>query len=273
MHRLREMDKDWSRIPELLKENGTRHKNYKTYTSMDAALEFLLDGYLFLSDGCVWNDIPDRNQMKDQKAHGKSFSFSTRENIAMWMLYGDKLGQNGAILNFVPSTIDEILKVEKIDVVRIYPGKKTETLFSLYQSKEDFTIFMTDVLYTDEIFDDQSEEKKATVNITYNEQHIERSKDFYKDPDVFTKRYEWCYEKECRLVVKPSDTVWKKIDKEKADYKENDNSYVCLRLFVPNYRAMKERIIRSPIYEGKVLYGQASTMTGEVDWKLVRNPS
>ena len=81
MYSLKDMDEDWKRIPEFLQDNGTRHINYKTYTSMEAALEFLLDGYLFVSDGSVWNDKADRNQMSDQKAYGKSFSFSTRENV------------------------------------------------------------------------------------------------------------------------------------------------------------------------------------------------
>ena len=144
------------------------------------------------------------------------------------------------------------------------------------KEKGDYQLFVTDILYTDAISGLRSKNAKkdnngkVLVNITYNEEHLERSRDFYEHEDIFTKRYEWAYEKECRLVVKPSSQMWDRINKVKQELKEieNNRSYVSLRVFVPGYTKMRDRLIRSPIYAGRVIYGQASSMAGEVEWNL-----
>ena len=100
MKRLKDMISTSSDLSEGLKQNGLSHVNYKNYTTIERAMDLLLSGYVYLCDGSAWNDTVDREYMKARKAYGMCFSYSTRESVAMWMLYGGNRGKTGAILNF-----------------------------------------------------------------------------------------------------------------------------------------------------------------------------
>ena len=50
-----------------------------------------------ISNGANWNDVNDRTLMEANNAYGLCLSCSTRENIAMWMLYGANHGKEGAM--------------------------------------------------------------------------------------------------------------------------------------------------------------------------------
>ncbi len=272
MYRLEDMAASSEILSKQLKHNALLHRNYKLYTSTEIALAFLLDGYLMLSDGTMWNDTPDSKQMKHKMVYGKCFSWSTRENIAMWMLYGDHCGKNGAALSFRPSVLKSICGVEEIEIVKVIPGESVQTI-GVIQKDIDYNLFFTDVLYEDAISDDR-------FIISYNEQHTAVTKDILEHEDVFRKRYEWKYENECRLIVKPTETGTEKINKAKSEVNmENEKSekesscsrkaYVTLHVKVPKYRELTEdRFIRSPVYQGKVLYGVPSVLHGQVNWEL-----
>ena len=272
MHRLAHMVADSEILSKNLKHNSLLHRNYKLYTSTEIAFAFLVDGYLMLSDGTMWNDTPDSKQMKSKMAYGKCFSWSTRENIAMWMLYGDRCGKNGVALSFLPSVLKSICDVEEIEIVRVIPGESVQ-LINTIRKETDYDLFFTDVIYEDAV-------SKGEFIITYNEQHEKVKDEILNHEDIFRKRYEWKYENECRLIVKPTDSGIAKINKAKDTVKaENEkraaevpgsrNGYVTLRLKVPKYRELTEgRFIRSPVYQGKALYGVQSALQGQVNWEL-----
>ena len=71
-----------------LSKNGLQHRRYKMYTSMERALEILRSGNMYFSTGRNWNDLQDRELMSRGRQYGGCYSWSTVENIAMWMLYG-----------------------------------------------------------------------------------------------------------------------------------------------------------------------------------------
>lgn len=256
-----------------LRHNALLHRNYKLYTSTEIALAFLLDGYLMLSDGTMWNDTPDSKQMKHKMVYGKCFSWSTRENIAMWMLYGDHCGKNGVALSFRPSVLKSICDAEEIEIVKVIPGESIQTVGTI-QKEIDFDLYFTDVLYEDAI-------SANRFIVSYNEQHVAVARDILEHEDVFRKRYEWKYENECRLIVKPTEAGTVKINNAKLEVgaenekleKESSScmrkAYVTLRIKIPKYRELTEdRFIRSPVYQGKVLYGVPSTLYGQVNWEL-----
>ena len=88
MRQLKDMISNSHSLAEGLKENGKAHQNYKLYLPMERALSFLLTGNLYLSRGTSWNDTSDRILADTNNIYSRCFSYSTRENIAMWMLYG-----------------------------------------------------------------------------------------------------------------------------------------------------------------------------------------
>lgn len=266
-------------LAEGLQHNAVLHISYKCYTSMDIALCFLLDGFLLLTDGKGWNDRPDGNQMRGKKSFGKSFSFSTRENVAMWMLYGANRGKNGVAINFTRSHIQDVLKSDSVDVVHVIPGEEIRVLKTLKKGV-DYNIYCTDVLYAEQVRFKGTEE--VGFRITYREEHETVGKDLIEDDRIITKSYEWKYENECRLIVNLTDSgdrifegERKRLEEEKnqRDEKQDRSSekkdFLAIRLFVPGYRKLNaDSIIRSPVYNGKAIFGKKSALFGTVNWDL-----
>lgn len=271
MKRLMDMKESGELLAEGLEDNALRHLYYKLYTSMDTALEFLMNGYLQLSNGFTWNDTDDYRQMEKKRVYGKCFSWSTRENMAMWMLYGDRLGTNGAALNFPRSVLKSIKDVSVIEVVEIIDGELIGKREELRKEAGDFELYFTDIIYSEATQKDEAGRERESV--TYNEKHEYIYKSILENEKVFRKQYEWKYENECRLVVKPLASGLAKISAWEESISEDEHKdkrgYITLRLKVPEYRKMKEEnLIHSPIYKGKVIYGVQSKLHDKVKWDL-----
>lgn len=241
-------------LSEALQENGATHKNYKTYTSMERALGLLQSGQLYLFDGSKWNDTCDQKAMKIKGTFAKSFSWSTTENIAMWMLYGGSKGKKGAMLNFYPSTIEELMSLKNIDLGSFEVNGKFKVANTL-SAPDDYKIFVTDVIYTEDC-------KNEKVKLTLGDDHITASKTVLDDNNIFCKKYPWSYERECRLVVDLSETWKEQAVRDKLN---------CVRLTIsePSLRRLRaDRLIRSPIYSNGTDNGKPSLLTGDVEWDL-----
>ena len=191
---LKEMIKRNIPLSEGLKKNGEQHRSYDMYTSMERALGVLLNGELFLSNGARWNDVNDRYLMDSKKSYAICLSCSTRENIAMWMLYGAEHGKKGAMLKLYPSIMKELVEVDTVELGAFKKDGKFNVGHVLKKHK-DFDAFLTDVVYTDLC-------KDGKVQLSEGESHITVDESMLDDPDVFYKNYAWSYEKECRYVIK-----------------------------------------------------------------------
>lgn len=247
---LKEMLTSHTALKEGLQENGKRHKCYNMYTSMDRAMCLLLDGCLYINNGQSWNDLPDRKQMHGNNAYGLCFSCSTLENVAMWMLYSGGHGKNGAMLPFPKSVMLEILSCEELEIGSFDPaGFFVSSGAPLRRDKGDYEIFLTDVVYTD--FQGGPDN---TVILSRGEDHVHAPVSLLGGEDVFTKHYAWSYEKECRLIVRPS-RVW-------------DASVIKIQLTKSAVRLLKENVVRSPVFSGKVCFGKPSQLAGQVQWEL-----
>ena len=249
---LKEIISSSEMLAEGLKQNGLSHMNYKNYTSLDKAMELLLSGYIYLSNGNNWNDTDDRETMKARGTFGTCFSYSTRENVAMWMLYSGDRGKNGAVLNLYPSIIKELCDTATVELGYLdIKTNKFKKIHDLDRSKGEFDIYMTDVVYVDTCKNNNS---KLTL---YNDNALVENRKLDKDC-IFTKKYAWSYEKECRLIVKPKIII-----------PDGLNSSLRIKLSNKSIAKMtEERIIRSPIYKGKVSYGRDSDLAGKVEWNL-----
>lgn len=249
---LKESVKDSEDLAQMLKDNGERHQNYKIYTSMERALSFLITGHFFLTNGEKWNDSNDREQLKKKELYSTCMSWSTKENVAMWMLYGRS---TGALLNFYPSVLKEILACEKVSLGYFAETGifvKQETLF---KASGDYEMFLSDVIYFDEC-------EGNKVRLSVGEDHVTAEKSLLWNKDIVSKNYAWSYERECRLSLRLSDACKIRINMESL-------KAVCIDVSEPALRKMRiDRLIRSPIYSGGAEAGLESDLSGSVKWSI-----
>ena len=241
-------------LSEGLKNNAQKHQSYKIYTSMDRALAFLLDGRLYVTDGAHWNDVSDSKNLEARSLYATCFSCSTRENIAMWMLYGGSRGKNGALISLYPSIIEKIIESTHVALGNFGSDGKYHVNHILNRNT-DFSIFLTDMLYVD-----PCKNKKAKV--TCSGESVVIKETIMKNDDVFCKNIAWEYEKECRLVIRLSESWKKRAAKEKLNA-------ICITLDKSSLNKMRNRgLTRSPIYCGDVEIGTPSNLTGAVKWEI-----
>ena len=161
---LKDVKQNKTPLSVVLKESGKQHRSYNMYTSMERALGVLLNGEIFLSNGAKWNDVNDRYLMDSKNAYGLCLSCSTRENIAMWMLYGAENGKKGAMLKLYPSVMKELVEAATVELGSFNKNGKFKAAHVLV-NKKDFESYLTDVVYTDACSD-------GKVRLTLGESHI-----------------------------------------------------------------------------------------------------
>lgn len=258
MYKLEDIVDSSKSLSDGLKDNAKRHRNYKTYTSIERAMSVLRSKKLYISNGKTWNDKRDKDSFRKKNYYGKSFSFSTRENVAMWMLYGDKLGKNGAMLNVSGHVMNEVINTPVIEIGK-FDNDEFKVKHTLYKEKGEFEVFLTDVVYIDTKAMEAEEKKDIQLNLY--EEHVHVDKAFLDDEDVFYKDYAWAYERECRLVIKLLK------NRKLAEDKECDTASIPLS--DKSILEMKNNNpVRSPIYTGKIDEGVMSDLTGSVEWDL-----
>ena len=185
------------KLPKVLNENGELHRSYNMYTSMERALGVLQTGEIYLSNGANWNDVNDRTLMEANNAYGLCLSCSTRENIAMWMLYGANHGKEGAMLMLYPSVMKDLVDAGTIELGYFQKNGKFHKVYEL-NNGGDYEAYLSDVVYIDPC-------KGGMVRLTEGESHVTVDQNILNGPDIFYKDYAWSYEKECRFVVKLND--------------------------------------------------------------------
>lgn len=256
MKKLRDIKSSPEALRDGLRENALRHRNYNMYTAMDRAMCLALTGNLYISNGQAWNDVSDRDIMQRRSAFGICMSCSTIESMAMWMLYSGDKGKNGALVQFTPSIIKEIVELPTVELGKFdSSGKFTENPLILSRKDKNFDIFMTDVIYTD------TQEDPSMLIASLGEDHEHLDWHLLENAGVFFKHYAWSYEKECRLIVTLSPEMQQKATKNGLDT-------IRISLSAAAQRTIKNRIVRSPIYAGKTDFGSVSTLNGNINWNL-----
>ena len=250
--KLADMCADADTLAAGLKENGSQHRRYKLYTSMERALGILVSGNMYFSNGSRWNDLQDRQLMARSHQYGGCFSWSTVENIAMWMLYGGEGGKKGAMLDFPQRVMLEMLKTKSLEI-----GSFQENAFvpaATVTAGRDFTINLTDVVYS------QLSTNGEKATLTMGDEHVVVPTETLGHPDIFHKYYAWAYERECRLVIHISEHVQAEMGAAAP--------VARLRLSDAAVREMKDHLYRSPVFEGSCDLGKPSKLYRQVDWRI-----
>ncbi len=232
--------------------NAVTHKRYKTYMPMERALGIILSGNIYFSNGANWNDIPDRKQMANRNVYGQCFSWSTIENIAMWMLYGGQGGESGAMIDFPAKVIKEMLASASVELGQFNEKGKFEVQYSLAR-ETDYEQYMTDIVYVEHL-------KNGSVRLTWGDQHLTVKNEVLSDAGIFQKHYAWAYERESRMIFRLTESFL-----DSHDIKEG--SSIRLRLSERAKRLLVDQLYRSPVYKGKTDVGLNSSLFNEVDWK------
>lgn len=234
-----------------LSQNGLQHRRYKMYTSMERALGIILSGNMYFSTGRRWNDLQDRELMSRERQYGGCYSWSTVENIAMWMLYGAEGGKKGAMLDFPRRVMAELLSSEYIEVGSFENG--TFVTKAKLLAGQDFNIKLIDVIYS------QFSNKGDKVMLTLGDEHVTVPVERLNHADIFHKYYAWVYERECRLIIRINEDVM--MDAELP-------STARIHLSENAVRMMKDNLYRSPIFDGNCDLGKPSKLFNLVEWKL-----
>ena len=118
--------KNQENLYKYVTDKALQHRNFKHYVSDIKRINNIVkEGALFLSDGTNWNDIDDRNAFcntpstnineKNYRMYGLCLSFSSSENVAMWMLYGG-MHKKGAMIDITPSSINQLINGQQIQI-------------------------------------------------------------------------------------------------------------------------------------------------------------
>lgn len=240
-----------------LQQKAINHNSYKAYTTINKLEYWISQKAIFLGTGSNWNDKIDRdifnNKDLEDVNFGMCLSFSTSENVAMWMLYGGMQHQ-GVMVSYRRSHIKNILSNTK----SIELGHWENDNFVTYRvlKENEFKITLSDVLYygyhegSGYLYDIKRADEKCKGI----------SKNTIDALTTVKKNIPWCYENECRLIVS--------ISKNYIPASENTVKINIGNVFSELIK--ENRIYESPNFEGDGKYAK-SDLHGTMDWDLCIN--
>lgn len=180
----------------FLSYKSKHHHSYKWYLKYEYAKNMLDTGSFYISDGNGWNDPNDRLSQINYKLYGLCLSFSTSENVAMWMLYAEK-SLNGAMFDFSQSQITLLRNVSQIYLCDYDEDNKKYIKKQKLVKEDDFYVESSDVLYCDKQHDGYFTIKRSDYRCADVEEETINSINEYQ-----RKEYAWNYENEIRLIFK-----------------------------------------------------------------------
>ncbi len=235
-----------------LRRKGANHNFYKHYTSLDRVQNSIVDGKsLYLSRGDSWNDRADAARFNHDRCptvnYAMCFSAGEDENVAMWMLYGGILSQGGMI-DFTKKDMHQILTTPTIELGN-FEGAPFVPLQSL--SRDQFDIYLADMLYYTE--------HSSGYRLTRGEDHASPvSQETFDELTMYTKKYAWSYEKECRLIVS--------IDKK---YVQCDAKHIKIDISKLDLSASFGRLFAAPDRKAPPVQGfQSSKLGSDIKWNV-----
>ena len=225
------------------------HNSYKFYARVERVDQIVHQHSLYLGNGVKWNDVKDRENFNsnsyDKISFGKCFSYSTDENVAMWMLYGG-IYHTGAMVDFTRKGMNAVINAQNVEL-GYFNNNSFVSLKTI--EKHDFDIDIVDVVY----YNPQTGYLKR-----YDDNAILADKAIIDQLGACKKLYPWNYENECRLIVR--------IDKELVPKECTD---VKIDISSMNLGKSLERAYYCPGYKGDMSYGFLnSKLDGSVDFEL-----
>ena len=266
-------------LEQYLEERPKGHTRYYHYTSL-AAINAILQGEFCISSIDRFNDQTEKAAFEgfEKKYYSLCFSTGVQENLALWYLYSGVDGKGGR-LQFTYKSIEKLLQSTFALVEYDYDShtviREIATLTDENASRK-----FGDVMYAD-----ASKSKKGFMDMKYNTMtnreifSVEQWECHRTKHRGFQKSHIWYYEKETRLLIELSDTIYNSLDLTK-------NYCVILKIpkevlrytkvrFAPKIQSLDaEEIEKQPNIEKLKKYKsrlQLSDHKGRVDIDLCKN--
>lgn len=256
-----EADEELRLLYDKLEIKSSRHRHYRHYLGEDRARHILSERAIYLTDGSNWNDKFDRERfnpslLTSEKRFGACMSYSSSENIAMWMLYGGRDGK-GAMIDFDEKTLKSANNNAVFECGHFNKGAfvPCEELDS-----KDVSLSLVDVTYFRLNKDgDMPFEMKRPAE---GERWVGVTEGLWSTMSPLSKHESWSFEQEVRFVAT--------INRDALG--RHPSRIKCIRIplqFEDNFE--DERVFSSPISdEGSF---RDSELSGTVDWDLCRGCS
>lgn len=212
-------------INDYLRDKGKSHKYYKIYYKSYKIVKEILDKKSLLFRNSDFNDAEEKlNKVNGKYPFILCLTFSQKENIGMWSMYGCK---EGMMIEYSQSFINKYLLGPKVEIEL---GDFKKGTFSKVTSCNDYEINCYDVLY----------KEVSDKNIVKIKRHDEVVKNLNENSlknvyDFLIKRYEWNYENECRIII------W--VDEK---YIKDAKEINCVRFPIADDELKELKIVLSP---------------------------
>lgn len=256
-----ESDEELRCLYDQLGKKSSRHRHYRHYLGEDRARQILSERAIYLTDGSSWNDTFDRERfnpslLASEKRFGACMSYSSSENIAMWMLYGGRDGK-GAMIDFDEKTLRSANNNTSFEC-----GYFDEGVFVPCKelNSKDVSFNLVDIIYFRLIKDsDMQLEMKRPAE---GERWVGVTKELWSTMSPLSKHDSWSFEQEVRFIASINIDL---LGKHRSKIK-------CIKIplqFEDNFE--DERVFSSPISnEGSF---RDSELSGTVDWDLCKGCS
>ncbi len=187
-----------------LKTEAKTHKYYHHYTNLDSVLKIIETKSLLLSRSDIMNDQQELEKidisLNDwKKIYSMSFTYGTKENMALWGLYSIPY-EIGARISFIGSELRTIVKNNSNNLLYFNQGHTEEI-------KGDKELNLYEILYVSDANRKKEYDYKYMIKdkTYYSNEYIGASLNKIGNPKDLAgtmKNEAWSYEQEVRLRLK-----------------------------------------------------------------------
>ena len=155
-----------------LRKKAANHNHCRIYGEEDKLSAIFTDHILYLTDGADWNDTADRDAFNsgdsEYKYFARSFTYSTSESVAMWMLYGG-MQKKGVMVEIGVGNLNKIINGYKKIVLGNFDGPSGESKFVEGPTidKENCSLDLIDILYC------SSDNEKGLIDIKRSDERVQ----------------------------------------------------------------------------------------------------
>ncbi len=259
-------------LEKYLKEKGANHRSYKIYGTEKILRSVFVDKQLYLSDGSNWNDTVDGKEFSaedgEYKYYARCFTYSTSENVAMWMLYGGITDKKGVMVDMGGAkNLNQIIeKCTKVDLGE-FDGNPKKFKKSVTINKDDFELYLIDIVYYGEAI---SKDEKDNKDKVYLKRSYESAPNAEKTCIDGLKRaikdIGWSYENECRLILKVKKKLCEGCSVAEINFSKIDLDKKITVITSPNYG---EELEFKKSLEKNVSYKE-SVHKSKISWNLCK---
>jgi hypothetical protein len=184
-------------LKDYLMEKGKKHKQYKHYCRRDRLAKNLDNKCLYLMDALDWNDAEEKKNYRansnGKKRYGLCFSYSTLENVAMWLVYCTLKDKEGLMMSLPNELVKDIINnTNSVTLGNFnFEGEFEPSPNEVAVNKGD--IYLVDMYYLTP--------SAVKYRCSRAEEHADLENEVYEGTKQYSKIYPWHFENEVRMIL------------------------------------------------------------------------